>query len=73
MKQVKKGVPLPPKKAREKSYPELFTMAISDCFIRPIGEYKTLHSASQHCRRTTKRKFAMRKLDEKKVGIWRTA
>lgn len=64
------GVPIPPEKRRERSYPALYTMAVGQSFAKPLAEYTRLHAASQQCRKQTGRLFTMRQL-ETTCRIWR--
>ena len=66
-------IPLPTKHAKEIIYPQLYRMEVGQSFARPVAEYKSLHSTSQYCRKQTGRKFALRKMDEATVRIWRVA
>ena len=70
--QVEDGVELPEKGTKPLAYPALYTMEVGQSFVRPLDEYKKLHSASQGCRKKTGKRFAMRNMYGN-VRIWRVS
>jgi len=72
---IETGIELPDIGTKPRLYPTLYTMECGQSFKKPLEEYIRLHSASQACRKSTGRRFAMRKVEEKGekfVRIWRT-
>lgn len=83
MYQIKKGVPVPSRgefrvRASRSKYP-LDTMDVNDCLEVPLGNrkaaniYSTLGATARRYEiANPNKKFAIRRIDERTIGLWRT-